>query len=95
MGAFEFDLIAVVVRSLGLKPHRHILGLTIVHKLVIDLHIGEAIIADGDGEHFTFDGDIRLLQGLQMTAIDKINGIVGLGGGNHQNQDGNHHFEFQ
>ena len=69
-----------IVGGLGLEPHLHRFGFATVHKLILHIDGGIAVVAKADGEHFLHHGDVGLPHGHQLVAIHVIHAVIGLHG---------------
>ena len=73
------ELPVVVVGGVGLETHQHPLALLAgIPEFVIDIHMGEAVIHQADGEDLFAHADVRLHEGDELVAFGEINAIVGI-----------------
>ena len=72
--------VAVEIGRLCLKTHQNIGGWAIVAKLVVHLHVGEAVVGQIHGQHLFRHGNVGVLNGHQLIATGEVFTVVSRSG---------------
>ena len=76
MNALRAEGDVVVVGRSGFEAHRHDFLRAAVVQFILHIHAGVSVVAQTDGEHLACEGDVGLLDGHQMVAVDAEHAVV-------------------